>query len=272
MSGGGIAATSYGKIPGTFSGPADAALLLATRSFSDNRESRYTRTELSIGGIFYLTSVGLVAATIIAFLFGAGFSGLLPPTGKTISPSHMRQSLQVAASNGDRRSTVGDHGTSTQTLGVEESSAPYQLSAARGDAVMELSRDRQAAPALPPKQVPAAAAPPPLDAPATTPSAQVNPGLSATEIGELLEHGDSLLRTGDVVSARLFYERAAAAGDGRAALRAGATFDPVFLRLAGLGNVQADPAEARSWYRRAVDLGVADAKRQLDNLPSTQER
>jgi TPR repeat protein len=87
-----------------------------------------------------------------------------------------------------------------------------------------------------------------------------------------LEHGDSLLRTGDVVSARLFYERAAAAGDGRAALRAGATFDPVFLRLAGLGNVQADPAAARSWYNRAVDLGVTDAKRQLDTLPTTQGR
>lgn len=78
--------------------------------------------------------------------------------------------------------------------------------------------------------------------------------------------------TGDVVSARLFYERAAAAGDGRAALRVGATFDPTFLGRTGLGKVQADPAEALSWYSRAVDLGVADAKRQLDKLPTTQRR
>jgi hypothetical protein len=46
--------------------------------------------------------------------------------------------------------------------------------------------------------------------------------LSVREISELSEHGDALLRTGDIASARLFYKRAAAAGDGRAALRLGA--------------------------------------------------
>jgi hypothetical protein len=95
---------------------------------------------------------------------------------------------------------------------------------------------------------------------------------SAAEIAGLLEHGDTLLRTGDVASARLFYERAAAAGDGRAALRLGATFDPAFLDRAGLRNVQGSAAEARSWYGRALDLETAEAKRQPNRLESKQER
>ena len=119
---------------------------------------------------------------------------------------------------------------------------------------------------------PATAAPssPPAAAPSSLAGTRPVSGLSAAEIDELVEHGDSLLRTGDIVSARLFYERAADAGDGRAALRAGATFDPDFLGRAGLGKVQADAAEARLWYSRALELGATDAKRRLDTLSTRQ--
>ena len=117
---------------------------------------------------------------------------------------------------------------------------------------------------------PAAVAVPAPNAVAVTPLAQPTSVFSAAELSELLEHGDSLLRTGDVASARLFYERAAGAGDGRAALRLGATFDPAFLGRLGLGKVQADAAEARSWYSRARDLGAVEAKRQLNSLDTRQ--
>src|SRR6202035_3345627 len=56
------------------------------------------------------------------------------------------------------------------------------------------------------------------------------PTLSAAEIAGLLARGDWLFATGDVASARLLYERAADAGEGRAAVRLGETFDPVFGR------------------------------------------
>lgn len=111
---------------------------------------------------------------------------------------------------------------------------------------------------------PSSFAPPALASP--------NPRLSAAEVSDLLGHGDALLRTGDVASARLFYERAAAAGDGRAALRLGVTFDPAFLGRAGLRNVQGDAAEAQSWYSRAFDLGAAEAKHQLNSLETKQGR
>jgi len=120
---------------------------------------------------------------------------------------------------------------------------------------------------------PSAAVPDPASSALAAPTpATPNLRLSAAEISELLAHGDARLQTGDVVSARLFYERAAAAGDGRAALRLGATFDPAFLGLAGLRNVQGDAAEARSWYSRALDLGAAEAKRQLNSLETKQGR
>jgi hypothetical protein len=97
-------------------------------------------------------------------------------------------------------------------------------------------------------------------------------GLSSAEMTELLEHGDALLRTGDVASARLFYERAASSGDGWAALRLGATFDPSFLGRLGLGKLQSNAAEARSWYSRALQLGVKEAARPLSGLDTSQGR
>ena len=86
--------------------------------------------------------------------------------------------------------------------------------------------------------------------------------LSASEIGELLARGDAFLRIGDLTSARLFYERAADAGNGQGAMRMGATFDPAFLGRAGSRSVQGDPAKARAWYRKALDLSIVEIERQ----------
>jgi hypothetical protein len=106
--------------------------------------------------------------------------------------------------------------------------------------------------------------------PSSDPSAPARPGasprLSTEENAELLARGDALLRTGDVASARLFYERAANAGEARAALRVGATFDPAFLGPDALRGVRSDPAEASYWYRRARDLGEPEAEPRLKSL------
>jgi TPR repeat protein len=78
--------------------------------------------------------------------------------------------------------------------------------------------------------------------------------------------GDALLSAGDIVSARLFYERAADGGDGGAALRLGATFDPGFLSQTGARGALSDRTQASSWYRRALDLGNTAAQEYLKNL------
>ena len=90
--------------------------------------------------------------------------------------------------------------------------------------------------------------------------------LSAEEIAALLARGDRVLSSGDVTSARLFFERAANAGAGLAAVRLGQTFDPVFLERARLRGVRADLGAALSWYRRARDLGAAEAEAALRAL------
>jgi hypothetical protein len=94
--------------------------------------------------------------------------------------------------------------------------------------------------------------------------------LSAGEITALLARGDTLFALGDISSARLFYERAADAGEGRAALRLGNTFDAAFLDFAHL-RVRGDPAKAVSWYGRARELGEAEAEillKRLEPVPS----
>jgi hypothetical protein len=118
------------------------------------------------------------------------------------------------------------------------------------------------APPLPP------VAPAVAVAPKNVPPPQPNAALLAEwrEIETLLNRGDELLGTGDVASARLFYERAAAKGDGRAALLVGETFDPVYLRRMGVFGGGGDPAQAAQWYRRARDLGDASAESRLSGL------
>jgi TPR repeat protein len=98
------------------------------------------------------------------------------------------------------------------------------------------------------------------------------PRLAAAEIAALLARGDSLLGVGDIASARLFYERASDAGDGRAALRLGATYDPGFLDRVHLPRRYGDVARALSWYHRAHDLGEGDAELWIQGLEAKSGR
>jgi TPR repeat protein len=110
---------------------------------------------------------------------------------------------------------------------------------------------------------------PPRLAEAKAPGGQ---SLSPEEITAFVKRGDKLLKGGDIASARLYYERAAEAGDGSAALRVGETFDPVFLGRVGVRGMPGDPQQAFSWYRRARDLGEAEAERRLTSWQPSKER
>jgi len=101
---------------------------------------------------------------------------------------------------------------------------------------------------------------------ATPPPNAAGTGDFAADIAALVTRGDAFLSAGDIASARLFYERAADAGDGAAAMRLGATFDPNFLGRVGVRGDPGDPARAASWYRRARDLGDAAAAERLKSL------
>jgi hypothetical protein len=91
----------------------------------------------------------------------------------------------------------------------------------------------------------------------TTPPTE-QPG-SAVLNSALLARGDALFVTGDFSSARMFYERAANAGHGLAALQLGETYDPAFLARIRFTGAQANAAMAAYWYQRARELGIPEA-------------
>src|ERR1041385_5070094 len=89
-------------------------------------------------------------------------------------------------------------------------------------------------------------APPPPPAPSLR-------ALDPAELSMLLKRGEELIREGDIAAARLMLSRAAEAGDARAALALGATFDADVLRKLGVLGVAGDAAQARTWYGKAAE-------------------
>jgi len=249
----------------------------------------------------YLVSVGVVAAIVIGVFFGLGFSWLAETREQIIDGSGPRdrgtevkppQSVGFRGPSSDAQSvpvevelpplvavtplpvlalgqspTAREDPTSEPTKPARGSASPAvdaAVSTATG------ARSSAQAPAVKSAASEATRAPPATVSPpepasglpvATTPVMPPASLLLPAEVAELLARGDSFVLIGDITSARVFYERAANAGDGAGALRMGATFDPAFLRRAGLRRTFGDPVQARSWYRRASDLGAAKAER-----------
>jgi hypothetical protein len=98
------------------------------------------------------------------------------------------------------------------------------------------------------------------------PPAAVGPTPSRDEIAALVARGAKYFAAGDVAAARLVLRPGAVAGDSGAALALGETYDPVMLKRLGVIGFAGDLAEARDWYRRAAELGSADAPQRLDQL------
>ena len=97
------------------------------------------------------------------------------------------------------------------------------------------------------------------------PGAVHTPGVQAInpENAALMERGLDLLRSGDIASARLLFERLANAGIADAALALAATYSPRYLAQHNLIGVVGDETKARSWYQRASELGSTEADRIL---------
>ncbi len=88
----------------------------------------------------------------------------------------------------------------------------------------------------------------------------------------LMARGDAMLRSGDPVGARLFFERAAAQGHAGAMAAVGRTFDPIELRRLGLPGVSGQPRRAVEWYRRAIEAGEQTSREQLAALEEWMQR
>ena len=120
-----------------------------------------------------------------------------------------------------------------------------------------------------PKAEEAAPAAPPAARPVIAVAPQ-QPQLDPEEINRLIRHGTKLLQSGDIAPARLMLQRAAQAGSGQAALTLGGTYDPEVLREMGVLGFAANPAKAREWYQKAMELGASEASRRIDRLAQAQ--
>jgi predicted lipid-binding transport protein (Tim44 family) len=119
-------------------------------------------------------------------------------------------------------------------------------------------------PAVSPPQ-PAVASPQPSPFPnpqAPAPSAPQRT-VDPAQIELLTKQGEQFVAAGDLVTARMVFQRAAEAGDAYAAMAMGATFDPGVLAKLGVVGMGADVEKARSWYQKAESMGSAEATKRL---------
>ena len=83
--------------------------------------------------------------------------------------------------------------------------------------------------------------------------------LMNAEDAALMERGRDLLKSGDIASARLLFQRLANAGIADAALALAATYDPRYLAQHNLIGAVGDETKAHDWYKRASKLGSIEA-------------
>jgi hypothetical protein len=252
--------------------------------------SRRAARALPVGILVYLLSVGIVATATISVFFGIGFFLLAQSTeamnanvGTGEHGSDTKLRLPLTLSNAS--STYGEIASvpiepqmpltaATAALPVVPIAPPTGQPSPVRDLPANDAKDQSSGKGAPGSEAREASQPAALTAEPVPGSSAPAPALegaarpSAVQITELLARGDTFLHAGDVASARLFYERAADAGDWQAAMRMGATFDPAFLRRAGVRTV-GDEAKAQSWYRYALDLGAPKTDRQVES-PNTK--
>ena len=95
--------------------------------------------------------------------------------------------------------------------------------------------------------------------------------LDSDEIAALLKRGENFIASGDLASARLVLQRAAEAGEARAALSLAGTYDPIALEKLGFQGPKPDIEKARTWYQRAQELGSTAASGRLQLLAGHEQ-
>jgi hypothetical protein len=242
-----------------------------------------TITMLVVGAIVAAATIGVLLIPPAAEKIAPGG----PPTSEAVGVANPATSSTAAASATpattiEAVNTTATGGLSTivpepalapptaATVAVPPSAEPERSAQSLSEA---LEREVVAAVATPAQAAaPAKSVPAALPAPASpTPEAppvviagtpKILPDQSrpaAAEIVALLARGDALFVIGDFASARQFYERAANAGDGHAALRLGETYDPAFLAQTQFMGVRENASVAAHWYQRALEPGVPEA-------------
>lgn len=86
------------------------------------------------------------------------------------------------------------------------------------------------------------------------------------EARRLCAQGLVAFAEGDIATARAFFVSAAEAGDPRALVALGDTFDPATLSRLGVVGLKGDGTKARDYYARALAAGASGARERLASL------
>jgi TPR repeat protein len=82
----------------------------------------------------------------------------------------------------------------------------------------------------------------------------------------LCAQGLIALAAGDITGARLYLERAAEAGDARALMVLGQSYDPAMLVRIGAIGIKGDADKARDYYAKALAAGMGAARERMAAL------
>jgi hypothetical protein len=93
----------------------------------------------------------------------------------------------------------------------------------------------------------------------------IKPALSA-EVTGLLGKGDMLMKTGDLIIARQFYNRAFQMGAAEGAMGVAKTYDPTVFAEMKVQGITPDAVKAAEWYEKAKQAGVTEADAALTTL------
>jgi hypothetical protein len=182
-------------------------------------------------------AVAIILVATIAYYFAVG--AWAPPSEPAPAPQTASSDPPVVAPP-----QHDDRATSPQSeISSQHSKASQPARSSEGETVATLQ------PAEPGAQLP--------------PASKATRALDPEEIKLLMKQGEQFIAAGDVVTARIVFQRAAEAGDADAAVALGATYDPIVLAKLGVTGLGADVDKARTWYQKAESLGSVEATRRL---------
>jgi hypothetical protein len=90
--------------------------------------------------------------------------------------------------------------------------------------------------------------------------------LPPQEEAELLKRGEELLRQGGIAAARIIFEELAQKGSSKGALALARSYDPHYIPNSRTSAVTPDLNKALAWYRRADQLGSAEARERIAEI------
>jgi TPR repeat protein len=212
-------------------------------------------------------SLGIAIVCIATSL--AGYAFLLEPSSETTSGSQMASAVSTATraqASQPRRPSQAQPDARWDGDWPQWSTSPASDALAKAEPLPEPSAALPTSTSLQPP----ATRPQPADKDnAATRMRRPVPALAPGEIDALLEQGEKFIAAGDVVTARLLFERAAKADNATAALALAAAYDPVVLSRLGVMGIDTDVDKARVWYQKAQSLGATQAD---DRLRALAER